>query len=209
MKHILSLVFFATIIALSSCSIEKRVYQSGYYISGRHANQDDIKVEKGIIPIVFEKRMSIEGNSEPASVVSVIDSTSTKTPEYIDSIIEDNNSPNTNYIKQTSTISNSDSIPEDGKILLARYEKNHKAKDKISQIATYPLAILSIGFFTVLILFIPWLYGAIQNDEWLIKFLLFCLLMFIFTIPLLIAYFILSRITKKQRRKLRRMGLVK
>ena len=46
MKHILSLVLFATIIALSSCSIEKRVYQSGYYISGKGSSKDAITIKE-------------------------------------------------------------------------------------------------------------------------------------------------------------------
>jgi hypothetical protein len=211
MKCKIHLILFAFLIALSSCNIEKRVYQSGYYISGRHANQDDIEIKKRIKPIALEESMSCDEKLEAASVKTVIDSTLSIAPEYSDPIIEENISTNPHPINESLSKSYSDSIPDEGKILLAKYERNHKIKDKIAKIAFYPIALLALCWFTALFLFVPIIYGLISydGDPNIKRFFIVCLSAIAFTIPLLIAYFILSIITKKQRRKLKRMGLIK
>jgi len=208
MKHIVSLILFTTVVALSSCSIEKRVYQSGYYISGRYSKQDDIEVQKRIKPNTEGACMLFDATSELAAVKNEKDSTLTVTK---DTIIEENYSSNYLPSNETLTKSYSDSIPEEGKLLLAKYEKMHKAKDKIAKIAFYPIALLALCWFTALFLFVPIVYGLIsyEGDPNIKRFFIVCISAIAFTIPLLIAYFILSIITKKQRRKLRKMGLIK
>jgi len=209
MKQIFSLVLFATIIALSSCNIEKRVYQSGYYISGRHSSNDDLDVTKRVKPIVFEEAETLESTSDEVVVATEEYATSPKPIDSSDSTTEENITSNIHQTNKILTEINADSIPDEGKILLEKYEKNYASKKKLKKIGFYPFVIATFGFFTTWIFLIPWLYGSLSNDSVFFTFLFILLFGLVFLIPITIAYIILSIITKKQRRKLRRMGLVK
>ena len=206
-KHILITLLFATI--LSSCSIEKRVYQSGYYISGRNSSHDDIDVPQVIKSIAFKEPETLEKESEAVIVATEQYSTSTLTSNYSDSIIKDYNLSNIIQTNKILTKTYSDSIPDDGKVLLANYEKNYKAKKKIKKIGFYPFIVTAFGFLMTGIFFVPWAFGALNNDNVFLTFLLTFLIGLAVLIPFIIVYIILTIIIKKERRKLRRMGLVK
>jgi hypothetical protein len=208
-SHIAFILFLAVV--LSSCSIEKRVYQSGYYIFGRNSSNDDVDVAKETKPIVFEQAPTIEQASEAVVVPTEQHSTSTSTlpSNYSDSIIKDNNLSNIIQTNKILTRTYSDSIPDDGKVLLDKYEKNHKAKKKIREIGFFPAIVADLGLVMTLIFLIPWLFESLANDSLFFTFVFTFLFGLAMLIPLSIAYLILSIITKKQRRKLRRMGLVK
>lgn len=204
-NHLLFIACFTFL--LTSCSIEKRVYQSGYYISGRHNTSHTIQAIKKIKYLNnSEKSISKMPDEIPCDSTKKI---STPTPSNSIPSNETKKSKFTQIVAEEIKAS-SDSIPEEGKLLLEKYEKNHKAKDKIAKIAFYPIALLALCWFTALLLFVPIVYGLIsyEGDPNIKRFFIVCLSAIAFTIPLLIAYFILSIITKKQRRKLRRMGLV-
>ncbi len=208
MKNRIAFTLFLAVV-LSSCSIEKRVYQSGYYISGRNSSHDDVDIPKETKPIVFEQLHTIKKASEAVVVPTEEHLTSTLPLNYSDSIIKDNNLSDIIQTNKILTRTYSDSIPDEGKVLLVKYEKNHKAKKKIKKIGFYPFIITTFGFLMTWIFVIPWLYGSLSNDSVFFTFVFIFLFGLIFLIPLCIAYIILSFITKKQRRKLRRMGLVK
>ena len=203
-KHILIILLFATI--LSSCSIEKRVYQSGYYISGRNSSHDDLDIPQGIKPIAFEEPKTLEKVSE--AVIVATEQYSTLTSNYSDSIIKDYNLSNIIQTNKILTKTYSDSIPDDGKVLLANYEKNHKTKMKIKKIGSYPLAVATCGFFMTWIIFLIYLFSSMPDMVLTVSLLIFAAAV-ILVIPFAIIYLILSIITKKQRRALRKMGLVK
>jgi hypothetical protein len=209
MKQIFSLVLFATIIALSSCNIEKRVYQSGYYISGRHSSNDYLDVTKRVKPIVFEEAETVESTSDEVVVATEEYTTSAKPIDSSESTTKENITSNIHQTNKFLTKTNADSIPDEGKILLEKYEKNYASKKKLKKTGFYPFVVATFGFFTTWIFLIPWLYGSLSNDSVFFTFLFIFLFGLVFLIPITIAYIILSIITKKHRRKLRRMGLVK
>ncbi len=191
--------------------MKKRVYQSGYYISGRNSSHDDLDVPQGIKPIAFEEPKTLEKVSE--AVIVATEQYSTLTSNYSDSIIKDYNLSNiiqTNKILTNKILTKtySDSIPDDGKVLLANYEKNHKTKKKIKKIGSYPLAVATYGFFMTWIILLIYLFSSMPDMVLTVSLLIFAAAV-ILVIPFAIIYLILSIITKKQRRKLRRMGLVK
>lgn len=204
-KHLLSIAFITLLLA--SCSIEKRVYQSGYYISGRHASIDDLDATKRVKPVVVED--ALETISEEVVVAAEEYATSAKSLVSSDSTIEESITTNIYRTNKIQIETNADSIPDEGKILLAKYEKNYAAKKKLKKIGFYPFVVSTFGFFTTFFILIPWLYGSLNNDSVFFTFLFIFLFGLVFLIPITIAYIILSIITKKQRRKLRRMGLIK
>jgi hypothetical protein len=208
MKQFFSLVLFATIIALSSCSIEKRVYQSGYYISGRHSSNDDLDVTQRVKPIVFEEAENLEGTSDEVVVATEEYTTSAKPIDSSDSTTKENITSNIHQTNKMLTEINADSIPDEGKILLAKYEKNHAAKNKIRKIGYYPLIVAMYAFYLTWLIFIIFLFST-MSEVVLIASIAILAAALILVIPLAIIYLVLSIITKKQRRKLRRMGLVK
>lgn len=203
-KHILIILLFATI--LSSCSIEKRVYQSGYYISGRNSTHDDLDVPIGIKPIAYEEAKTSEKAFE--AVIVATEQHSTLPLNSSDSIIKDNNLSDIIQTNKILTRTYSDSLPDDGKVLLANYEKNHKAKKKIKKIGYYPLIVAMYAFYLTWLIFLIFLFSTMSEVVLLASIAIFAAAL-ILVIPLAIIYLILSIITKKQRRKLRRMGLVK
>jgi|GEM_PF-3536982 len=206
-KHILFILLFAAI--LGSCSIEKRVYQPGYFISGRSSSKDDLDVTKRVKPNVVEDAQTLESSSEEVVVATEEYTISEKHLVSSDSTIEENVNSNIHQTNKILTETNADSIPDEGKILLAKYEKNHAAKKKLKKVGFYPLAAAAFGFIMTFFFVIPWAYGSLNNDSVFFTFLFIFLFGLVFLIPILITYIILSIITKKQRRKLRRMGLVK
>jgi len=193
---------------LASCSIEKRVYQSGYYISGRSSSNKDLDVTKPLKPDVVEEAQTFQTTSEEVVVANDEHTTSTKSSNSSDSTLEESIASNIHQTNKFLTEINVDSLPDEGKILLAKYEKNHAAKNKIRKIAFYPIILFLIVFSAFILLIIPWIFYVIY-DSIMIALLRICAAAIVLVIPFAIIQLVLSIITKKQRRKLRRMGLVK
>jgi len=193
---------------LASCSIEKRVYQSGYYISGRSSSNKDLDVTKRLKPIVVEDAQNLETISEEIVVAAEEYATSAKPLVSSESTIEETITSNIHQTDKFLTETNADSIPDKGKILLAKYEKNHAAKNKIRKIGFYPLTVATFSFFMTWIIFLIYIFSSMPDRVFTVTLLIFAAAV-ILVIPFAIIYLILSIITKKQRRKLRRMGLVK
>jgi hypothetical protein len=204
-RHILITLLFATI--LSSCSIEKRVYQPGYYISGRNSSLYHEDAPKRIKPIVSIEAKTSEKSSETVVVVTDQYSTSTLALDSSESIDESITS-NIHQTNKILTEINADSIPDEGKILLAKYEKNHAAKNKIRKIGYYPLIVAMYAFYLTWLIFLIFLFSTMSEVVLRASIAIFAAAL-ILVIPLAIIYLILSIITKKQRRKLRKLGVVK
>lgn len=205
-KHILFVLLFATI--LSSCSIEKRIYQPGYYISGRNSSKENLDVAKRVKPIVFEEAETLEITSDEVVVATEEYTTSAKPIDSSDSTTEENITSNIHQTNKILIETNADSIPDEGEILLDKYEKNHALKNKIRKIAHYPLVVATSGFFMTWIIFLIYIFSSMPDRVFTVSLLIFAAAV-ILVIPFAIIYLILSIITKKQRRKLRRMGRIK
>jgi hypothetical protein len=203
-RHILITLLFATI--LSSCSIEKRVYQPGYYISGRNSSLYHEDAPKRIKPIVSIEAKTIEKSSE--TVVVVTDQYSTLALDSSESTIDESITSNIHQSNKIQTEINADSIPDEGKILLAKYEKNHAAKNKLRKIGYYPLTVAMYAFYLTWLIFLIYLFSTMSAVVLVASVVIFAAAL-ILVIPLAIVYLVLSIITKKQRRKLRKMGVVK
>jgi len=208
MKRNHHLLIACITLLLASCSIEKRVYQSGYYISGRSSSNKDLDVTKRLKPIVVEDAQNLETISEEIVVAAEEYATSAKPLVSSESTIEETITSNIHQTDKFLTETNADSIPDKGKILLAKYEKNHAAKNKIRKIGFYPLTVATFSFFMTWIIFLIYIFSSMPDRVFTVTLLIFAAAV-ILVIPFAIIYLILSIITKKQRRKLRRMGLVK
>jgi hypothetical protein len=205
-RHIAFILFLAVI--LSSCSIEKRIYQPGYFISGRSSSPREEKIHKKLQPKI---------SSEPNTVIADVASPQVLTNQ--DTLVV-NQIEKLPIIKPSSKIDilvqetpnplkiNTDSLPDEIKLLTEQSAKTRKLKHVFLISASIPLTISFIGLLTALVLFLPYAYDTFSNktDEKIIKFVLICLRAVFLAIPLLIVYLILSIIAKKQRKKLRKMG---
>ena len=206
-KHILIILLFATI--LSSCSIEKRIYQPGYFISGRSSSPKEERIQKKIQPDLFSESVTTNTKEESSEVIEHDDTASIRLNESYPRIEVSNETKIQHHEIPISAALASDSIPDESKVLNEKYEKNHALKKKIRKIGFFPAIVADLGLVMTLIFLIPWLYGSLANDSLFFTFVFTFLFGLAMLIPLSIAYIILSIITKKQRRKLRRMGLVK
>lgn len=201
-------MLFATIIALSSCSIEKRVYQSGYYISGRHASKENLDVTKRVKPIFVEETVASATTSDGVVVASEEYTTSAKPIDSSDSTIEENITSNIHQTNKMLTEINADSIPEEGKILLAKYEKNQNREIKIEKIHHFLTNLVMVCFLLSFSLFIPGVISAIPIQVLGVFFIIFPFALFLL-ILLGIILFTLAVITRNQSEKLNEMGIEK
>ncbi len=208
-KHTLIILLCAAI--LSSCSIEKRIYQPGYFISGRSSSPREEKIHKKLQPTISSEPKSVIADvaspqvltNEGTLVVSVIEKLPIIKPSSkIDILVQE--TPNPLKI-------NSDSLPDEKTLLTEQYAKTRRLKNTILISASIPLSISLFGLLTALVLFLPYAYGTFspENDEKIIKFVLTCFSAIFLVIPLLIVYLTLSIIAKKQRKKLVKMGAMK
>lgn len=207
MKRYIAFILFLAVV-LSSCSIEKRIYQPGYFISGRSSSPKEEKTQKKIQSEIFSESTTSVANDESSVVIDHKDTTKIKLDESF-TIIEASNE--TKILPQEFPVSNeliNDSIPEDSKLLLEKYKKNHNLKMNLRKIAIFPIALFSVGVFGVFVIFIPWANGTAE-DNVILAFLFVCLVALILFAPLALLFLITSIVTKRQRRKLRKMGLVK
>ena len=205
-KHILFVLLFAAV--LSSCSIEKRIYQPGYFISGRSSSPKEVKIHKKIQPEIFSESVTTNTKEESFKVIEHEDTASIRLNESDPRIEASNETKILPHEIPISTALARDSIPDESKVLNEKYEKNHALKKKIKKIGFYPIVLFLIVFSAFLLLIIPWFFYVIY-DSIMVALLSICAAALILVIPFAIIYLILSIITKKQRRKLRRMGLVK
>lgn len=206
-SHITFILFLA--VGLSSCSIEKRIYQPGYFISGKSTSPKEEGIQKKIQPEIFSESVTTNTKKDSSEVIELEDTASIRLNGSYPRIETSNETKILPHEIPISTALASDSIPAESKVLNEKYEKNHALKKKIKKIGFYPFVVATFGFLMTWIFLIPWLYGSLANDSVFFTFVFIFLFGLIFLIPLCIAYIILSFITKKQRRKLRRMGLVK
>ena len=208
-SHIAFILILAAV--LSSCSIEKRIYQPGYFISGRSSSPREEKIHKKLQPTISSEPKSVIADvaspqvltNEGTLVVSVIEKLPIIKPSSkIDILVQE--TPNPLKI-------NSDSLPDEKRLLTEQYAKTRRLKNTILISASIPLSISLFGLLTALVLFLPYAYGTFspENDEKIIKFVLTCFSAIFLVIPLLIVYLTLSIIAKKQRKKLVKMGAMK
>lgn len=205
--HIVFILFLALI--LNSCSIEKRIYQPGYFISGKSSSPKEEKIQKKIQPDLFSESVTTITKENSSKVIEHEDTAAIKVNEPSSIMEASNETKNLLHEIPVSANLSTDSIPDDSKLLYEKYQKNQKAKKKIKKLGFFPLIVADIGLVMTLVFLIPWLYGSLANDSVFFTFVFIFLFGLIFLIPLCIAYIVLSFITKKQRRKLRRLGLVK
>jgi hypothetical protein len=207
--HIAFILFLAVI--LNSCSIEKRIYQPGYFISGRSSSPREEKIHKKLQPKI---------SSEPNTVIADVASPQVLTNEdtLVVNLIE-----KLPIIKPSSKIDilvqetpnplkiNTDSLPDEIKLLTEQSAKTQKIAYAFLISASIPLTISFLGLLAALVLFLPYAYDTFSSktEEKIIKYVLICLIAVFLAIPLLIVYLILSIIAKKQRKKLRKMGAMK
>ena len=208
MKKIFNLFLLTAIIALNSCSIEKRIYQPGYFISGRSSSPKEVKIHKKIQPEIFSESVKTIADADSSQVKSIEETLVVNLIEKlpiirpsskIDILVQE--TPNPLKI-------NTDSLPDEIKLLTEQSAKTQKLAYAFLISASIPLTISLLGLLTALVLFLPYAYGTFspENDEKIIKFVLTCLSAIFLVIPLLIVYLTLSVTAKKQRKKLRKMG---
>ena len=202
-SHIAFILFLA--VGLSSCSVEKRIYQPGYFISGRSSSPKEEKIQKKIQPDLFSESVTTNTKEESFKVIEHEDTASIRLNESDPRIEASNETKILPHEIPISTALARDSIPDESKVLNEKYEKNHALKKKIKKIGFYPIVLFLIVFSAFLLLIIPWFFYVIY-DSIMVALLSICAAALILVIPFAIIYLILSIITKKQRRKLRKMG---
>ena len=208
MKKIINLLLLTAIIALNSCSIEKRIYQPGYFISGRSSSPKEEKIQKKIQPDLFSESVTTNTKEESSKVIEHDDTASIRLNESDPRIEASNETKILPHEIPISTALASDSIPDESKVLYEKYEKNHALKNKIRKSAHYPLVVAMYAFYMTWLIFLIYLFSTMPSAVLVASIAIFAAAL-ILVIPLAIIYLILSIITKKQRRKLRRMGLFK
>lgn len=205
-RHIAFILFLAVI--LNSCSIEKRIYQPGYFISGKSSSPREEKNHKKLQPTISSEPKSVIADvaspqvltNEGTLVVSVIEKLPIIKPSSkIDILVQE--TPNPLKI-------NTDSLPDEIKLLTEQSAKTQKIAYAFLISASIPLTISMFGLLTALVLFLPYAYGAFsyETEDKIILFIAICIGAVLLAIPLFIVFLILSIIAKKQRRKLRKMG---
>lgn len=205
-SHIAFILFLA--VGLSSCSIEKRIYQPGYFISGRSSSPKEEKIQKKIQAELFSESVTTSTKEESSEVIEHKDTASIRLNESYPRIEASNETKILPHDIPISTALASDSIPDESKVLNEKYEKNHALKKKIRKIAHYPLVVAIYAFFMTWLIFLIYLFSTMSSVVLVASLAIFAAAL-ILVIPLAIIYLILSIITKKQRRKLRKMGVVK
>lgn len=207
MKRYIAFILFLAVV-LSSCSIEKRIYQPGYFISGRSSSPKEEKIQKKMQSEIFSESTTSVANDESSAVIDHEDTARIILNESY-TIIEPSNE--TKILPQEFPVTNelvNDSVPDELKLLSENYKKNHRLKMNLRKIAIFPIALFTVGALGVIIIFFPWAYGTAE-DNVILAFLIVCLVALILLAPLALLFLITSIVTKKQRRKLRKMGLIK
>lgn len=207
MKRYIAYILFLALV-LNSCSIEKRIYQPGYFILGRSSSPKEVKIQKKIQTEIFSESATTVAKKESSKIIELEDTARMKLNESCTSIEASNE---TKILPQEFPVSNelvNDSVPKELKLLSEKYKKNHSLKMNLRKIAIYPIALFTVGALGVIIIFIPWVYGTAE-DNVILAFLIVCLVALILLAPLALLFLITSIVTKKQRRKLREMGLMK
>lgn len=205
-RHIAFILFLAVI--LNSCSIEKRIYQPGYFISGKSSSPKEVKIHKKLQPTIFSESVTTITKEDSSKVIEHEDTASIRLNESYPRIESSHATQIPPHEIPISAILASDSIPDESKVLNEKYEKNHALKNKIRKIAHYPLVVAMSAFFMTWLIFLIYLFSTMSSAVLLASLAIFAAA-FILVIPLASIYLVLSVITKKQRRKLRKLGVVK
>ena len=164
-----------------------------------------MKIHKKIQPEIFSESVTTNTKEESFKVIEHEDTASIRLNESDPRIEASNETKILPHEIPISTALARDSIPDESKVLNEKYEKNHALKKKIKKIGFYPIVLFLIVFSAFLLLIIPWFFYVIY-DSIMVALLSICAAALILVIPFAIIYLILSIITKKQRRKLRKMG---
>ena len=207
MKKIFNLFLLTAIIALNSCSIEKRIYQPGYFISGRSSSPKEVKIHKKIQPEIFSESVKTIADADSSQVKSIEETLVVNLIEKLP-IIKPSSKIDI-LVQETPDLLkiNTDSLPDEIKLLTQQSAKTQKIAYAFLISASIPLTISFLGLFTAFLLFVPYAFGLIYiAEEKIPKFFLTCLILVLLSIPFLIVSLILNTIAKKQRRKLRKMG---
>jgi hypothetical protein len=213
-NHLLFIACFTFL--LTSCSIEKRVYQSGYYISGKGSYKDAIGIKEKIKSPSRDENIfglnNIEDKTQtPETIYLQTDSSELflKTPVNTKTRLSD--TATQIRIEVVENYSPSDTVPEEGQELLRLYEENNKLKKSFLNITYFFSSIVALGLLGGLVLLIVEVNGGISRVDFLIvqHYVLLCLSAILVAIPFFIIYLLLKIATKKQRRKLNKMGLNK
>ena len=190
-KHILFILLFATI--LSSCSLEKRVYQPGYFISGRSSSPKEVKIHKKLQPTIFSESVKTIADADSSQVKSIEETLVVNLIEKLP-IIKPSSKIDI-HVQETPDLLkiNTDSLPDEIKLLTQQSAKTQKLAYAFLISASIPLTISLLGLLTALVLFLPYAYGTFsaENDEKIIKFVLTCLSAIFLVIPLLIVYLVI------------------
>ena len=204
-SHIAFILFLA--VGLSSCSIEKRIYQPGYFISGRSSSPKEVKIHKKIQPEIFSESVKTIADADSSQVKSIEETLVVNLIEKLP-IIKPSSKIDI-LVQETPDLLkiNTDSLPDEIKLLTQQSAKTQKIAYAFLISASIPLTISFLGLFTAFLLFVPYAFGLIYiAEEKIPKFFLTCLILVLLSIPFLIVSLILNTIAKKQRRKLRKMG---
>lgn len=205
-RHIAFILFLAVI--LNSCSIEKRIYQPGYFISGKSSSPREEKNHKKLQPTISSEPKSVIADvaspqvitNEDTLVVNQIEKLPIIKPSSkIDILVQEN---------QNTLKTSSDSLPDEIKLLNERHAKTRKQRNTFLILSSIPASITLLGILSAIILFVPIAYGAFsyETEDTIILFIAICIGAVLLAIPLFIVFLILSIIAKKQRKKLQKMG---
>ena len=208
-KHILIILLFATI--LSSCSIEKRIYQPGYFISGRSSSPKEEEIQKKLQPTIFSESVKKIADTDTSKVQSNDETAAAKLIEELPEIQPSSKTAFLVQENQNTLKTSSDSLPDEMKILNERHAKTRKQRNTFLVLSSIPASISLLGILSAIILFVPIAYGAFsyETEDKIILFIAICIGAILLAIPLFIVFLILSIIAKKQKKKLIKMGETK
>ena len=205
-RHIAFILFLAVV--LSSCSFEKRIYQPGYFISGRSSSPKEEEIQKKLQPTIFSE--SVKKNAEP-DTSKVNSNDETTVAKLIEELPEIQPSSKTAFLvqeNQNTLKTSSDSLPDEIKLLNERHAKTRKQRNTFLILSSIPASISLLGILSAIILFVPIAYGAFsyETEDKIILFIAICIGAVLLAIPLFIVFLILSIKAKKQKKKLIKMG---
>ncbi len=208
-KHILIILLFATI--LSSCSIEKRIYQPGYFISGRSSSTKEEEIQKKLQPTIFSESVKKIAETDTSKVKSNDETTVAKLIEELPEIQPSSKTAFLVQENQNTLKTSSDSLPDEIKLLNERHAKTRKQRNTFLILSSIPASISLLGILSAIILFVPIAYGAFsyETEDKIILFIAICIGAVLLAIPLFIVFLILSIIAKKQKKKLSKMEATK
>lgn len=113
-RHIAFILFLAVI--LNSCSIEKRIYQPGYFISGKSSSPKEVKIHKKLQPTIFSESVTTITKEDSSKVIEHEDTASIRLNESYPRIESSHATQIPPHEIPISAILASDSIPDESKV---------------------------------------------------------------------------------------------